>query len=354
MLNENNTPLAAIAFEQWHPNGTTMAVVAARARLRVDPDGQQYYEPEQALVLADEFDGDPHQSAMTRCNDLIPFKPAADVTLRARLQAAEPAERLLGAVQVDGQYAELRGRGARHWVHDKRWRLTRPEPIAALDIDWTLASGGRIVGDPDGGADPRNPIGTGVIHPDFTPKTVEVPAPQIDSQGAPLSPDPFADVIPQGFGPVAPWWQARQRFAGTYDDDWLANTHPRLPRDFDYRHYQVAAPALVLDHFLAPGSVVQTRGLRPGGDAFGFDIPDIAPFATFRFSDGRDVSVRLHMDGLHLDLRADVPVYDLTWRGWIETCPALYAVDLDMATRDELASMALPEAGPEGLVEAAG
>jgi len=212
-----------------------------------------------------------------------------------------------------------------------------------------LASGGRIIGHPNGGVDPRTPIGAGVIHPDFSPKTIQLRAPQIWSDTAPITPDPTRVPEPQGLGPIPPWWRARQQFTGTYDDEWLAKTHPRLPRDFDYRHYQSAPPNLILPHELLPGMVVQTTGLRPGGAVFDLQIPDIMPFATFGFTDGRQVQTRLRLDGLHLDLRGEVPVYDLTWRSWIETCPALHRVDLDMDLSAKVMARQLPVAGVDGL-----
>lgn len=157
---------------------------------------------------------------------------------------------------------------------------------------------------------------------------------------------------PQGLGPIPPWWRVRQQFAGTYDDEWLAHTHPRLPRDFDYRHYQTAHPNLILPHELLPGMVVQTRGLRHEGAGSDLQVPDIMPFATFGFTDGRQVQTRLWLDGLHLDLRGDMPFYDLTWRSWIETCPALHRVDLDVDRSGKVMSLDLPVAGVEGLVAA--
>lgn len=352
MLHNNNTPLAALGFDQWHPNGATLAVIVARTRIRVDPDGNQYFEPHTDLVLADAFAGDPHKTPMLRCNDLIPFKPSADLTVLASLHAAAPQDVLTGSVRLGDTVQEVVGTGPRVWFFDKGWRLSTPEPVDHVPVTYDLASGGRVIGDPDGDADPRNPIGTGIIHPDFTPKTIELRAPQIASPHAPPSAKPGVTPDPPGFGPQPPWWRARQQFAGTYDDEWLENVHPRLPRDFDYRHYQTAHPDLILPYYLMPGMTVHTKGLRPEGAALDIQIPDIMPFATFSFTDGRQVQTRLHLDGLHLDLRGDAPLYDLTWRSWIETCPALHRVDLDMDRSAKVTAMGLPVSGVDGLAAA--
>ena len=350
VLTANDTPLAALAFEQWHPNGATMAVVVARARVRVDPDGTQYLE-EGDLALADRYDGDPHAAPMIAAGDLVPYRPFADVTVRGALHAPEPRARVEGGIAVGGRTVRLRGCGPRTWHHDRIWRLSEPEPVAEVPLDWRLAAGGRIVGDPDGGVDPRNPIGPGIIHPDYTSERIELPAPRIDNAAYPVTDDPYARPEPQGLGPVPPWWLPRQRLAGTYDKAWEDEVHPRLPRDFDYRHYQVAPPNLILDGYLRPGVEVRTKGLRPGGEALSLHLPDLALWATFTFRDGRSVPVRLHCDGLHLDLTGEVPTFDLTWRTWIETCPSFEGVSLAPGRWEDLIERRLAIAGPEGLVE---
>ena len=52
MLHANATPLAAIGFEQWKPDGTRMAVIAARGRFEIIEGviryaGQQYLVPDE-------------------------------------------------------------------------------------------------------------------------------------------------------------------------------------------------------------------------------------------------------------------------------------------------------------------
>jgi len=109
MLHDNHTPLAALAFDQWHPNGSTMAVVSARARVKIGPDGTQSYDPDVELVLADMFEGDPHKTPMIAVNDLIPYKPAGDVTVRGALFAKEPTEALQGRIRVHQREVAVQG-----------------------------------------------------------------------------------------------------------------------------------------------------------------------------------------------------------------------------------------------------
>lgn len=328
-----------------------MAVVTVRARVRVEPDGLQYLEPNCDLVLADEFAGDPHKSDMIACNDLIPFKPFADLTVRGALVSGEPRKSLEGTVRIGDCTAQLRGRGPRKWVHDRKWQLTEPDPVDRVDLSWTRTAGGRVIGHPDGELDPRNPIGPGVLHQDFTPTSMEFDAPQIDSSVAPVGKTPIRSIMPQGFGLVPPWWESRSKYAGTYDEDWKVTVHPRLPSDFDYRHYQVAPPDLQLAHYLEPGMTVFVDGMRPEG-RLSLIIPDIVPFATYHYSDGRAIEVRLNLDGCHLDLSGDLVVFDLTWRAWVDMCPRLSSIDLDIERSAALEGRGLLRATEDGVAVA--
>ncbi len=353
MLADNNTPFAALGFEQWHPDGRTMAAVVARARMTLQQDGSVYFAPTQDIVLADAFAGDPHRSSMVATGDLVPFRGAADVTVRGSFHASEPAKTLRAGLRVGDHSHVLTATGPRLWHHDKRWRLSAPEPVTEVPICYTRTAGGRVIGHPDGDVDPRNPIGTGVIAPAFTTKSTTVPAPQIMADGATVPDDPAEVPEPAGFGAISPWWQARACHAGTYDAEWQRTTHPRLPKDFDYRFYQAAHPRLIMPGYLYPGMPVQTFGLWPGGGTVDFVLPDLVPVARFGFTDGREVAVRLHMDGLHLDLTGPLPAYDLTWRAWMETCPSLYRIDLDLMRWYDAAPLRLPVACVDGLTEAA-
>ncbi len=353
MLSDNHTPLSALAFDQLRPDGTRMAVVVARSRLELDGAGNCRYAEEQGLALADQFEGEPQKAPLARHSDLVPFRPAADVTLRGRLQSDQPRPVLTASIAVASHVRSISATGPRRWFHDRTWRLTEPEAVSDVELSYTLAAGGRIIGHPDGSVDLRNPIGTGVIHPDYTPKTLNFPAPQVvAAQDGPL-PVPAQLSEFKGWGPIPPWWQDRQQYAGTYDEAWKKSQHPHLPLNFDYRFYQCAHPDLIMPGYLSPGMTVRTTGLRPGGAAFDFILPDISPFARYFFTDGREVEVRMHMDGLHLDFTGLRPACDLTWRCWIESCPALYRADLDMAPWYALLERRLPVAGPEGLREVA-
>ncbi len=165
--------------------------------------------------------------------------------------------------------------------------------------------------------------------------------------------DPFATHAPAGFGPIPPFWRLRQHYAGTYDEAWQAERHPRLPEDFDYRFYQCAHPDLVLPGYLAGDEAVQFARLTPGGAKRHFFLPRVQPVARYVWSDERQVTQRLNLDGLHLDLRAEPLSVSLTWRGWLPICPSFLRIDVRLENPGDPALSSIPRAALHGIDEVA-
>jgi hypothetical protein len=70
---------------------------------------------------------------------------------------------------------------------------------------------------------------------------------------------------PACFAPIAPHWEPRRSYAGTYDEDWQQKRAPFLPTDFDERFFQVAPEDLVSPEYLTGGERVDVRGASPSG-----------------------------------------------------------------------------------------
>lgn len=334
MLSRNHTPFAAIGFAQLHRDGLEMACIAVRGSFDLSQDGKLGLCDRQELIFSDTYDGDPHRRSMVYSTDLVPFKPGADVSLigSAYPPDEQPSCEWTTTVSVADHVKALRIHGPRQWLpslmHLKpSWKLGERDRTVSVPLDYRLASGGRYIGDPQGDADRRNPIGPGLLHGDYTRFARPFPAPQIDSVQAPIK-NPYDAPEPQGFGPISPWWFQRQRFAGTYDDDWKQNRHPRLPADFDYRFYQSAHPDLRLAGFLMGHEPVRVDGCRPGGESIAFRVLGVAVVADHFWEDGRKVRSRLNLDGLHMDFREATPRIHMTWRGWIERCPAYLSAEI--------------------------
>ncbi len=313
-----------------------MAVICVRATFDLTPDGKLELANQQEIVLTDVYEGDPHRTPLIRVGDLIPYKPAADVTVigTAYAPGGRPAESWEVAVAV-GSHEEVRLRvhGPRRWEPTLKllkptWRLGLSLAAPSVPLDYRFAAGGRFVGDPDGNTDPRNPLGPGILQEDWSRLGNPLRAPQIDSVRAPVT-DPFGTPQPQGFGPIPPFWSWRQTHAGTYNETWRTARERRLPTDFDYRFYQSAHTDLILP-YLVGDEIVRLEGVVPGGTSLVFNLPDRVPVAYHAWFDGRQIMARLVLDGLHIDLRGQDchQKVEITWRGWIVQCPEYYGASV--------------------------
>lgn len=355
MLGKNETGFAAIGFEQAHRDGHDMGVLAVRGRYAVKEDGSLDLDEHQDLVLVDEYEGNPHQTPMVRAADLIPFKPATDVTVLGKTYApkGESAGEWLAGIRFGKLAHVIRATGRRHWLrHRDGWRLSSPEAATEIELDYRLAASDLSL---DGEGDPEvptNPIGVRIPPRQVTDEALAVPVPSIDSLEDDYS-DPFGRRMPQGLSPIPPFWRLRQRFAGTYDDIWVANRHPQLPEDFDYRFYQSAHPEMIYPGYLRGDEMAEMVRLVPGGGMLRFSLPGVQPMAVYRWRDGREVSILLNLDGVHVDLRTPPYKVDITWRCWLPICPNFLRMDLHAEPLEKMRQSGLPRSTVDGLSEVA-
>lgn len=356
MLSRNDTPFAAIGFGQTHRDRTDMAVICVRGSYIIDAYGALKPADVQKIELADVYESDANRSLLVRVGDLIPFKPQADVTVlgTAYPPGGRAAESWDVSVAITDHHVALTAHGPRAWepalnLFRPTWKLGRSRPAASVPLDYRHAAGGRFIGDPEGGCDPRNPIGPGILHAEFSRIGQPLRAPQIDSSRVPVA-EPFATPQPQGFGPVPPSWLWRECFCGTRDEAWQRQEMPYLPADFDYRFYQTAHPDLVLPH-LSGDERIHLARMVPGGGKLVIDLPGLVPVARHTWFDGRSVDARLNLDGVHLDLRAPEGPWraDFTWRGWLAQCPVYQGAVTSIATLAD--AVGLPGYDEFGLTE---
>ena len=370
MLGTNDTPFAAIGFEQAHRDGVDMGVLAVRGSYELSPDGMLSLANDQAIVLVDEYEGDPHKTPLLRASNLVPFKPGTDVTLvgNAYAPGGAPTERWTASVSVGPCSHAVRVSGPRGWTEqDGRLVAGAPEPAAGIALDWRFAWSDLAEDErADGPVPPLNPIGMRrpsaasgerrAAEPSRADRLAGDPARGGDPLPVPLivasdedNGDPHAERVPSGFGPVPPFWRWRQRHAGTYDDDWLAHRHPQLPPDFDYRFYQTAPPELVVPRYLNGDEEIRLEQLLPGRDRFAFRLPAIQPVARYEWRDGREVMLRCNLDGVHMDFRSPPMRVDLTWRAWLPVCPSFFAIHLGTRPLDDPTLDDLPRSGLHGI-----
>lgn len=308
------------------------------------------------LCLADEHWADPVTSSLRRESDLVPYKPHCDVTVVGKAYSTVPSrewdinlsvrqgrKKLIDkTLHVTGPRRFERSNALLAWVQRNLsatsvYSVTAPEPATEVPLRYEHAYGGssqvahRRQGEP---GKPehlvnevcyRNPVGAGWMvkgYLDALAKSEEglprtLPAPQI-SAGRPISAltqtqqrgaktaAQMAGVrYPEktvGYGPLCKAWAPRLQRAGTYDETWLKERHPYLPKDFDFGYWngapqdqQVAFPDLMQD------LDITTRGLMPGGGAMALRLPRHRAMVLMRLANGLVLPNPMHIDLIELD-----------------------------------------------------
>jgi len=317
----NLTPFAAQCFATLDESDQEYRVVALKvgyqmvidpatglARLDVmddDPVG---------LCYSDEHTGEPGRSSVYRESDLAPFKPRCDVILQGQAWApfgksakewpAKLALRRAGDRQAPLMLdKKLLISGPQTFYKDYiGWGLHERQPATQVRLDWAYTFGGSSqIPNPRYAEDPSqperllnevcysNPLGTGWLHKDHRkvawsaslPRPDNLPAPQISYPGESFKPpllvrhprgEPDARAMaviaqgyghrPAGFGILGRAWAPRLQKAGTYDQKWLDERWPLLPRDFGFAYWN-GAPEDQQTDYPPPDAVIELLNLLP-------------------------------------------------------------------------------------------
>ena len=283
------------------------------------PDENEY-EPQHAseqreLVMADEYFGEPGFSATRWETDFALRKLRCDVVAQGVAYAPNgvPAERVRVGIRVGTMVKQFDVVGAREWrVVGPSITVTRPYPFTRMEFSYDTAFGGVDRTDPDDPMPPaydENPVGLGFAATDRTAKLGSLPLPNTEEPGIPVT-SPFKNYRPMSLGPVGRGWPLRRRYAGTYDQYWIDNTFPFLPRDFDERYYQMAPEDQQIDPPVR-GTDVIIVGMTPAGREV-FRLPETAlPVRVFR---GREIAFDNSVLPDTLTFDTEARVFMLTWR----------------------------------------
>jgi hypothetical protein len=222
---------------------------------------------------ADVYWGEPGTSSLKYAADVHVGKVGTDVALvgSAHAPRGRAVTEMLCAVSVAGRRKVVRA------VGDRTWRgtvggATPPAPFASMPLVYERAFGGgdqessRAAGLANGrmASEERNPVGVGFRAVRRLRWGAGVRLPNLEDPQCPwraLGDRP----PPAGFGFVAPSWQPRRGYAGTYDEAWVVNRAPFLPRDFDPRFANAASAGLTLEEGLRGGEPIALDGVSREG-----------------------------------------------------------------------------------------
>ena len=275
------------------PSGRELLVVVVKGTFVLPKPGEQVRlaDEQLPLIMADTFTGEPGFSAPVHEIDFAPRKHACDVLLTGHARALEGRQvtRLRAGLRVGPIEKVFDIVGDRVWQAGVTGiSASAPLPFTEMPISYDRAFGGtdrHSEDEREHDAYLPNPVGRG-WHKHLKNAWVDgSPLPNTEEVGRAVT-SPRDKCTPMALGPLGRGWPRRARFAGTYDQQWLDDVFPFLPKDFDERYYQAApedqqvalpkgpmevllsgftadgARQFVLPHFEAPVHVFPKRGER--------------------------------------------------------------------------------------------
>ena len=231
----NSTPFTCGRYALTARNGATFLRIVAKAAFDLLPGGQvRRAEAQPEIVLSDEFWGEPGKSAVKHESELLLYKPGTDLVVIG--EACAPGDRPVTTMTVGLAYQgrrlkQLQITGDREWRRGMLGLVpSAPRPFTRMPITYDRAYGGSD----QEGSEARNRSGMG-----YSTRGANLegaPLPNVEWSND-LIDNPSKRPTPAGFGVIARHWMPRMQYGGTYDQQWLENDFPLLPRDFDDRFF---------------------------------------------------------------------------------------------------------------------
>ena len=296
----NTTPFAFELLFLADEEGRPLLVPVVMATYTICPPGELLLAEEPTpILIAGEFWGEPGQSSYKYEPQFAFMKPATDIVLIGHAHAPKRgATEVNVALSVGSLEKTVRVVGDRLWVKSTFGAsMTDPKPFDRIPLIWERAFGGwdRSHSDPAKHTfEPRNPVGTGIRQKHGALKE-GIPLPNLEDPRKPLR--SYGDTPPPaGFGFTSPSWQPCASFAGTYDDAWMKQRMPLLPKDFDRRFFNAAAPGLIAPGFLKGDELVVVQNASPGGRVW-FNLPALpSPQCLVQLAGRPDQSLQTQLD----------------------------------------------------------
>jgi hypothetical protein len=279
----NTTPFASETTWTRDERGAEFWLVAVRASFEIDLEGRQSPAAKQTEVQrTPAFAGDPLTSGLLNDSDFVLHKDGTDVLIEGRVYAPEsrPTTNCSVRLKVDTVDKTLNVFGDRRILKGLTGlSITKPKPFLDMPLTWERTYGGLDQKGDKEEWEPSNPVGKGfATNPSQLDETI---APNFEYPGEPYRGPRLGRAA--AFGPVAPHWQPRVRYAGTYDKLWQETRDPLLPADFDRRYFRCAPEDQQTQKPLIGYEEVRLGGFTPDG-FLGFVLPRInfSIVTTFR------------------------------------------------------------------------
>jgi hypothetical protein len=311
---KNRTPFQSALLLLPDEKGVETLYVLLKATFETGPP-VRVASRQEVILDADEFWDEPETSSLKCASDVHLVKPSTDVVLVGDAQAPdrERVTCLDVSVAVADHRKIVRVFGERTWTGNVIPPfLTSPVPFETMALVYERAFGGRQEpADQSSKAlfDPHNPVGCGFSGKRGRKEMKGLQVPNLEDPRNLLK-EPGDTAKPACFAYVAPSWEPRKSYAGTYGDAWLKSRAPYLPEDFDRRFFNMASPDLVCSGYLRGGEAVEVRNASPDG-LWKFEIPTLLLRAGVRIA-GTCVEPPLVLETLLL--QPGMRRFVMTWR----------------------------------------
>ncbi len=193
-------------------------------------------------------------------------KAHAEVMLCGAAHAPKPVEAMHVRLQCGPVDKRLRVIGDRRW--DRTWTRSvcvhAPTPYTTMPLTLDRAYGG---------TDHDNPLGCGYLPPLSWLQAQAGKMPNIEYPDRPLMPgrsdQPYAGFAPQQLAHA----HRKRAASGTYDQRWLNEDFPGLPRDFDFALYNLSPIDQQFRGRFAGGEAYRLEGLHPSEAVLAGSLP---------------------------------------------------------------------------------
>ena len=305
-----------------------MLLIVLKGTWTIEGNGMlQIADAQMPIQLSPLYHGKPGSSSLRYDTDIVLEKPGTDCVLIGHAWAPNT-----GASHVDVTFAvgpvsrQARVFGERSWMKGgmRAAAISKGAPFEKLPLTWEHAFGGSDTSrrnPADHEFCLENPVGRGMVSGRSDLDIERRLLPNIENP-ADLIQKPNQRPTPWGFGMIAPYWQPRAGYAGTYDESWRKHLSPLPPADLDPRFYSSAAPGLCTSNHLTGAEHVFVEGASQQGVRF--QLPAIRPRVKSRCGPHENV-ITLQLDTLIVEPDEDRVV--LVWRGYMNIHGKVHEID---------------------------
>lgn len=308
----NRTPYAMEHVVIFDRAGNETLLVVVKGTFDFAEGASRVAQEQAPVNQADEYFGDPVSTSIQVSTDLLPVRPTTGVTLSGHAVSANgPVRQMNVGLRIGELQQTAIVRGDRHGFGN----VGNPAPFERIPLTWENAYGGlddSHDNEKRHDASPDNPVGKGFLAKHSKRSANDIALPNIEHPSQPLT-GAYQKVPAIGFGAVPPFWEARRRYAGTYDDAWKLERCPLLPDDFDERFLQAAPAALTAERYFQGNESCILLGMTPEGRVK-FDLNARAPTIGIRFVNSA-VRSQPKLESVHID--ADARQYYVTWKSTV-------------------------------------